>query len=335
MAAHTFNPDPSEDNAPALRAMLLDGKRHIRITGPAMPLETRVIMADDDGNPFHGLRIEPAEGIEKVTIDTSGIGLNPLVISDPSFAGFEYNGGFTSASYLTKSAFGDEQAIYVNQPELYEPGDWVYISDMSNNPAAYLLPIDGPMEVRRVLHRTATALVLDRGLLRSHPMNAVVAKCKPIRDLFIRGLEFTGRSAVGFHAHCAQDGYFSNITTTDWDGRIMLLVDTGGARNVVEDCYCTGTTPGIAIGETTWGVAIEGQEGTRAFRSGGENCGVGLTMNFVTDTVAIGTRARFNTVNTGLYTSSIRSRIVAPVLASPYAANTWITADCIDCEVTE
>jgi len=170
-------------------------------------------------------------------------------------------------------------------------------------------------------------------LRRSHPILAIVCKCRPIRDLNIQGLEFTGQSAVGFHAHCAQDGYFRRITTAAWTGRIGFLLDTGGARNIAEDCYTKGTIPGVAPGESVWGVALEGQEESRAIRCGGEKNGNGLTFNFCTDSYSIGAVASQNNVNIGFYTSSIRCRMAGSVLCSPYAANSHIPADCLDCQV--
>jgi len=125
-----------------------------------MPLGAPLVMADDEGEPFHGLRIEPAVGIEKVTIDTTVIGLDPVQISNPSYAGFDYNGGFSTASYLAKAALEGEGLLYVNDPSQYEIGDRVYISDLSTDPEAYLLPVDRPMEVRQVLYKTGTALGL-------------------------------------------------------------------------------------------------------------------------------------------------------------------------------
>ena len=325
-----FTPAPDADNGPALRSLLASGERHIQINGPCR-IDTKIVMADANG-PYHGLVIEPVPGLEKVVIDVTGIGVDPVDPTNPSYAGFEYDGGFEAASYLVKAGFAGEHGLFVDDPSQYEAGDWVYISDNSTDPN-FLYPKDGPCEVRRVLYKTGTGLVLERALLRKHPNGAIVARCNPIHDLRIRGLEFTGHAAIGFHAHCAQRCIFDHITAASWTGRCMLLIDAGGSDNLIINSYCIGTTAGIDPGESVWGVALEGQERSRVIRSGGENCGVGLAINFSTDTESYEAKARLCTVNAGLYTASLRSRLVRSDLSQPLALNSVVTADCVDCEV--
>ncbi|CAJ0818875.1 right-handed parallel beta-helix repeat-containing protein [Ralstonia flaminis] len=328
---YIFTPSPDSDNGPQISGLLATGFRWIQIDGDTCPIGTPISLQDANKNPYDGVIIEPSPNFSTVTIDTSGIGRNLVAPTDPSYAAFEYNGNLDSAGYLTQTASADRTEIFVNDGSLYSPGDWVFISSASTDPEQYLLPVDGPMEVASVVYTSARSLILNKKIKRSHPTNAIVAKCKPIRNLVFRSLEFTGDSAVGIHIHMSHDGLFERITTANWQGRTMLLLDNGGAHNTVIDCYCVGTTAGIGAGQSTWGIALEGQEYSRVINSGGEQCGAGVTLNYCYDTMVVGARAKNNTVNVGVYTQSIRTGFIRPRTASPQILDNVITDGCVDC----
>lgn len=330
-APYIFTPTPDSDNGPAIQSLIAAGNRWIQIDGGQCPIGTTISLQDSNKNPYHGVIIEPSPNFSTITIDTSNIGRNPAAPTDPSYAAFEYHGNLDAAGYLTQAANPDRLEIFVNDGALYSPGDWIFISDASTNPEQFLLPADGPMEIGRVLYTSTNSLILSAALKRSHPVNAVVAFCKPIRNLVFRDLQFTGDSAVGIHLHMSHDGLFERITSTDWQGRTMLLLDSGGKNNTVIDCYCTATTPGIGAGQSIWGIALEGQDQSRVINSGGEQCGAGVTLNYCIDTMAVNARALNNTVNLGVYTYSIRTGFIRPQTASPQIIDTVITDGCVDC----
>ncbi|WP_256347386.1 hypothetical protein [Pseudomonas sp. IPO3774] len=332
---YVFTPNPSADNGPQLQSVMKAGYRWIQINGTDCPIGTTVLLNRDDNWPYSGQIIEPAPGIDKVTIDVSGIGRNPLDPTDPSYAAIDYQGNVRPGSYLTAPAYVNTTEISVADTTPYTNGSWIVISDASTDFATYPMPLDGPLEVRQVIYVLANSLIVNRVIKRDHPLGAIVALCDPIKNVYIRNLEFTGDAAVGLHLHYAQHCVIENITSVDWTGRCMLLLDNGGEYNTILDSYCTATEPGVDPEQTAWGVVIEGQDSTRVINSGGENCGLGMGMNYSIDCVSINARARLNTVNVGVYTASIRTGFLRPATESPLILDNVITSDCVDCYMVE
>jgi len=332
---YVFTPNPSSDNGPAIQALLEAGYRWLQINGSQCPIGTPVLLNRSDMWPYSGQIIEPAPGIAKVTINCSGVGRNPAAPSDPSYAAIDYEGNVRPGSYLTAPAHINTTEIFVANPSAFTNGDWIVISDASTNFPAQPLPLDGPMEVRQVIYVFSGSLVVNRVIKREHPQGAIVAKCTPIRNVYIRGLEFTGNAAVGLHMHYAQHCIIENITSFNWRGRCMLLLDNGGECNTILNSYCTGTEPGLGTTQNAWGVVVEGQDSTRIINSGGENCGTGQGINYSLDTVSVNPRARLNNVNVGVFTASIRTGHLRPKIGSPLIVDTSITSDCEDCYVVE
>lgn len=332
---YIFTPNADLDNGIRLRSILLAGYRWIQINGPLCPIATRVPLNKPDGTPAHDLVIEPAPGIEKVTIDPSGIGRNPNAPSDPSYAAFDYQGKVLPASYLVREAYLNQSELFVADPAKYAPGDWIVISDASTNFDAMPLPLDGPMEVRQVLRVSSGSIIVNRALKRGHPNGAIVALCTPIRNVYIRGLEFTGNCAVGVHLHYAQHCVVQDITSKAWRGRVLVLIDNGGENNTVLDCYCTGTEPGVGPTQNAWGVVMEGQDSSRMINCGGELCGNGSAMNYCIDSVSISARARRCNVNVGNYTSSLRCGFLRPRTELPLILDSVTTDNCTECYIFE
>ncbi|MEG3165532.1 hypothetical protein U1701_13100 [Sphingomonas sp. PB2P19] len=323
-----YNP-VAGDNGPGIRALITSGKRWIQINAPAMTLDTRIDMLDADGNPSDYLWIEPAPSIDKVIIDTTGIGRDPVQPTNPSYAGFEYNGKFTPAGYLSADVATGDLSMTVNNGALYAVGAWVFLSDASTNPGVTLQPLDGTVEIMQVAGKTGNVLTVDRPFKRAHVANTIAALTTPIRGLKFSNLIFTGNSKGGIHAHCSFGGFFDNITTQDWRGGYMLLLDLGGRDNTVADCFCTGTEAGGPddLEKTTWGVALEGQDSSKTYRSGGTLCGTGLTMNACIDTVSYDSIAYQCNVNVGIYTSSIRTYFIQPQTTNFIALDTYVEAE--------
>lgn len=340
MAVHAdtpylFTPVAGIDNGVQLRSIIQAGYRWIQINGSQLQLDTTVPMNKSDGTPIHGLIIEPAPGIEKVTVDPSGIGRNPNVPTDPSYAAFDYQGNVQPASYLTREAFLNQNELFVGDVSKYTNGDWIVISDASTNFPVMPLPLDGPMEVRQVLRVLSGSIVIKDALKAGHPNGAIVAKVTPIREVYIRDLEFTGNCAVGLHMHYAQNTVWERITSTNWRGRAMALMDNGGQNNLIIDSYCTGTEPGGGPEQNAWGVIMEGQDNSRMVRSGGELCGNGSAMNYCIDSISVSARAKRCNANVGVYTKSLRSGFLRPVTESPLILDTYIGADCTDCYIVK
>lgn len=332
---YVFTPDPINDNGPRISALLDAGYLWLQINGDTCPIGTTVLLNRGDGWPYHGAIIEPAPGFEKVTIDVSGVGRNPDQPSDPSYAGIDYQGNVRPGSYLTAPAYVNTTQIFVADTTPYTNGSWIVISDASTDFNTYPMPLDGPMEVRQVIYVLADSLIINRVIKRDHPQNAIVALCDPIRNVYIRNLEFTGNAAVGLHMHYAQHCVLESITSVDWTGRCMLLLDNGGENNLILDSYCSGTEPGVGPEQNAWGVVVEGQDSTRIVNSGGELCGNGAAMTYSIDTVFVGTRARENNVNVAVEYASIRSGFLRPKIEDPIILDTYISADSVDCYIVD
>ncbi|WP_232965750.1 hypothetical protein [Pseudomonas palleroniana] len=318
-----------------ISALLDAGYLWLQINGDICPIGTPVLLNRSDGWPYHGAIIEPAPGFEKVTIDVSGVGRNPNEPTDPSYAGIDYQGNVRPGSYLTAPAYVNTTQIFVDDTSPYTNGSWIVISDASTDFNTYPMPLDGPMEVRQVIYVLADSLIVNRVIKRDHPVNAIVALCDPIRNVYIRNLEFTGNAAVGLHMHYAQHCIIEKITSVDWTGRCMLLLDNGGENNLILDSYCSGTEPGVGPEQNAWGVVVEGQDSTRIVNSGGELCGNGAAMTYSIDTVFVGTRARENNVNAAVTFACIRSGFLKPKTEDPLILDTYISDDSIDCYIVE
>jgi hypothetical protein len=323
------------DDAVAIKALIEAGERWIQCASSSLIFDTPCILTDG-GVPAHGFRFEPVDGLATILINVDGIGRDPVTPSNPSYAGFEYNGGFATAGYLASpSSVGDLQ-ITVNNGALYTVGQWVFISDASTNPGTTLQPLDGPMETRQILVIAGNILTVNEALDRAHIANTIVAKCVPIKNVYFKSLTFTGDAGNGVHVHASHDGYFKNITTnSDWSGGTMLLIDNAGIGNLIEDCYCNGSVPGLSAGQQVWGVAIEGQKRTRVVNSGGEYCGAGFTANYCIDCNIFNPPAHRNNVNVGIYSKSIRTSIITPYVANANNSDTVISGDCTDCVIVD
>lgn len=328
-----FTPDPAADNGPALTALLVAGERWIQIAGDSCPIGTTVVMWDNNGLPTNNLVIEPAPGIEKVLIDVSGIGRDPVVPSNPSYAAFDYDGNFAEASFLTAVAGSGSLICEVDDGSLYTAGDWILVSDASTDPQNYLLPVDGPMEIRQIVGINGDELTVDRAWKRSHAVNVIVALAVPFFGGSFRGLQFTGNATVGVHMHMARGCQFSDITTTAWRGGTMLLVDGGGADNIITDCYCEGVEPGGGSSQNAWGVSLEGQDGTRLYRSGGQRCSQGVVANYCIDTLLVEPFGHSNTTNIFVGFQSLRTNVLRPYTATPILNDLFVSGDSIDCQI--
>lgn len=348
---YVYTPNAQADNGPAIKSLLQADYRWIQINGSSCPILSRIDLHNSaTGDPYNGIVIEPAPGYSSVLIDVGdplgpvprpGIGRNVSNPTDPSYAAFSYELYAKGASYLVKAAALNDVEIFVADPSKYGYGDWVFISNTSTSPSTTLGPQDGPMELRQVLYKTTNSLIVDRALKIAHPLNATVSVVKPIKNAVFRGLQFTGNSTVGIHLHVAQYCSVESITSSNWSGGTLVLLDNGGSFNLLRDIYCTGKQPvaqpgtAAALNQNFWGVAMEGQDSTRAINCGGEQCGNGITMNYCIDTIATDARARLNTVNANANWQSVRSGFIRPHTGSPYAADTLISADCVDCYVLE
>lgn len=329
-----LTPNPAADNGPAIRDALAAGRRWIQINGNTCPIGTRVDFNDPVTKaPYHNVVIEPAPGIGVVTCDVSGIGRDLSNLTNTLYSAFDYQGDVRPASYLSAASGVNTTQVYVQNASLYSPGEWVVISDMSTNPSATLLPLDGPMEVRQILYRLADSLIFSQALKRAHPLNAVVCKITPLRGLVMRGLRFTGDCSIAIHGHFLQGCTFSNIKTDAWTGRCMLLLDYGGSNNLTIECFCEGTVPGAGVGQSAWGVAFEGQDNTRSYHCGGTHCGNGHTMNYCIDTMAVEALAYYNNVNVNVHFASLRSGFINSSTAYPVILDYAISSDCVDCYI--
>ncbi|WP_223815879.1 hypothetical protein [Pseudomonas chlororaphis] len=112
--------------------------------------------------PYGGQIIEPAPEIDKVTIDCSGVGQNPHLPSDPSYAAIDYEGNIRLGSYLTVTAHVNTTQVFVVDTTPYTNGSWIVILDASTDFNVYTMPLDGPIEVRRVIYVLADSLITNR-----------------------------------------------------------------------------------------------------------------------------------------------------------------------------
>jgi len=379
LTPYLYTPSPYADNGPQIKALLESGYRWIKIDGTSCPIWSRLDLGDSStGDPYDGLIIEPADGIDSVNVHVgsssclpqapptivsagawaqvrslkdclasnatqSGGTTRPAIardraaLSSPDNIAFGYELNERRASYLTQPSGVNSLEIFVADVSQYSPGDWVFISDLSINPSSNLSASDGPMEARQVIGRRAGSLVLDRVLKTAHPQSATVSIFKPIRNLIIRGLEFSGNCTAAIHLHGAQHCIIENISSSQWTGFALVVLDNAGSCNLLKDVYCTGTAPirisdsPEAANQNGWGVAMEGQDSTVAVNCGGEHCSNGILMNYCIDTIATDARAHLCNVNVNVNFRSLRSGFIRPHCSSSISINTLISDDCVDC----
>lgn len=323
------------DNGPGIEALIESGERWIKINGSTLRLDTTVDLRDG-GLPADYLIIEPADGIAKVTVNVDGIGRDPVTPSNPSYAGFGYEGNRTTASYLSSSVTAGSITLPVNSDAGYTAGDWINVSNASVVPGVTLQPLDGPGAKYKVISKAANVLTLDRRTERDHPNNATVSKCVPIIGLKIRGLEFTGDCAVGIHIHDDINGVYEDITSdNDWTGRVVTLIDNWCIGSKLNRCFGRGQVPGVGLGESTWATAIEGGSGVRYSDCGGEGNGTGLLVNYCYDTIGTGTLAYNNNVNVSILNESIDCFDMSPRTTGALIVDTSVSGSNINCQIVD
>lgn len=335
MAAYRYLPMPDSDNGPALNALIANGERWIQIAGEECPIGTTVHLVSASGSPAHGITIEPAPGISRVKINVSAIGRDPITPTNPSFAGFDYSGNERPAGFLTKAAAPGDFTVSVNDGALYSLRDWVFLSQASTDPANYLLPLDGPMEVRQIVAIDSNVLTLNRPLILGFALNTIACICEPLYNARFRDLCFIGNATVGLHMHLAHSCTYTRISSEAWSGGVMLLVDNGGTANMIVDCFCTGIKPGAGLMDNIWGVAIEGQDGTKVYSSGGMRCGNGIIANYCINTQILEPIAYSNNVNVTVGFKSINTDVIRPFTAEPVQHDYIVSNDCVNCQVSD
>ena len=155
---------------------------------------------------------------------------------------------------------------------------------------------EGATEVRQILAIEPSGsagdlrLYLEAPLRRPHKATVAVAHCEPIRNAVFRNLRFTTDNQpgprVGIHLHMAFDAHISNVTSANWRGFSLILMDAGGRNNAIKDCYAVGVnSPGDY--PNGWGIAVEGQEGTMIVNSGANRHATGIIINYSIDTFAM------------------------------------------------
>src|SRR5207247_10534862 len=99
------------------------------------------------------------------------------------------------------------------------------------------------------------------------------AHCHPLRNVLFLTLRFTSDNnagpEIGINMHMAFNAEISNVSSVNWRGNSLVLIDNGGRNNTIKDCYATGVNiPGDL--PNVWGIAVEGQEGTTIINCGAE-----------------------------------------------------------------
>lgn len=303
-----------QDDSARLQAILDEGFRWIQIAGPEIQIDLPVLLGKSSRTDpaqmraYHGFTLEPASGIERVTIHSS-LGYDMSNPTNPSFAVFEWHGGYVPAGRLMDQALPRDASIRVDAPHRYRAGDYIYISDTSLDPD-WGQPLDGSVEVRAVVGVKGDRLILDRPLRRPHLSYAripglsevvrpVVVICHPIFQVRMRRLTFSGFANIGIHLHAAWGAQLEDIDTRDWRGGTLILLDTGGGRNLISDVhYQYDRKQGDPLFK--WGLAVEGQEDTVIQRSSVSGAQTGLLINYSQNTWGIGVRCSGNEINFNL-----------------------------------
>src|SRR5438552_14798575 len=358
---YLFTPS-GRDDAAALRAALI-AYRWVQINGTDITIDTPINLQTDDGVLLHNVVVEPVPGISRTTIHTAIQDTNPPR-ADRSV--FNYNGAFEPGSFLTTTVPAGVMSVTIRDPELlvwwltssdirrirpFQVGDYVCLNDTSRVPdvtvgyANYVQ--DGATEVRQILAIEPSGrsgelrLYLESPLRRPHKATVTVAHCKPLRNVVFRNLRFTSDNnsgpRIGIHMHLAFNAEISNVSSVNWRGASLILIDNGGRNNTIKDCYATGVnSPGDL--PNVWGIAVEGQEGTMIINCGAERYNLGIFINYSVDTFAVNSSVKDSTY-VGLSVSpdiegnpSINSGFIGGrVLGGGYGA--YVGTNCVDCVV--
>src|SRR5437867_5538699 len=308
---YLFTPTGGDD-AQALREALI-AHRWVQINGADIRIDTPIQLQTDAGVPLHNILVEPAKGFNQTTVH-SAIQQDPINPSLPNKAPFNYNGGFEPGSFLTTSVPAGVMSVTVRdtallwwarsgevvRPRQFEVGQYIFLNDTSGVPdltSQYPKEVqDGATEVRQILAIDPAGtpgdlrLYLESPLRRPHKATITVAHCEPIRNTVFRNLRFTTDNQpgprVGIHIHMAFNAEISGVTSMNWRGFSLILLDAGGRNNVIKSSYATGVS---AAGDypNVWGIAVEGQEGTMILDSGVERHTMGIVINFSTDSYAV------------------------------------------------
>jgi hypothetical protein len=355
---HIFTPS-GRDDAAALRAALT-AHRWVQIKGTDIRIDTPIHLENYPGDPLHNILIEPAPGINQTTVH-SAIKQDATNPTNPSRSVFNYDGGFVPGSFLTASVPAGVMSVTIRDPQLlwsdgrrsrpFRVGDYIFLNDTSrvaDLTSQYAKGVqDGAAEVRQILLIAPSGkpgelrLTLEAPLRRPHKATVVVAHCEPIRNAVFRNLRFTTDNQpgprVGIHLHMAFNAEISNISSVNWRGASLILLDSGGRNNLIKDSYATGVNipddhPNL------WGIAAEGQEGTMIVNSGADRHTMGIVINYSTDTFAMNSLVQGIT-NTSLVVGpdvegnpSIKSGFIGGrVLGGGLGAS--IGQNCVDCVV--
>ena len=359
---YLFTPS-GRDDAAALRAALI-AYRRVQINGTDIRIDTPINLVTDDGVPLHNVLVEPAPGINRTTIHTAIIKETNPPRADR--APFNYNGGYEPGSFLTTTVPAGVMSVTIRDPELlvwwltssdirrirpFRVGDYICLNDTSRVPdvtVGYAKDVqDGATEVRQILAIEPSGrsgelrLYLESPLRRPHQATVTVAHCQPLRNVVFRNLRFTSDNnagpQIGIHMHMAFNAEISNVSSVNWRGNSLVLIDNGGRNNTIKDCYATGVnSPGDL--PNVWGIAVEGQEGTTIINCGAERYNLGIFINYSVDTFAVNSSVKDCTY-VGLSVSpdiggnpSINSGFIGGrVLGGGFGA--YVGTNCVDCVV--
>ncbi len=310
---YVFTPSGADDSA-SLRDALIQ-YRWVQIDGPDVRIDAPINLEDQSGQPLHNVVIEPIPGLPSVRVHT-GIQQNSGPFgSDPSRSVLNYNGGFSVGGFLTAPVGAGEIVLRVRDPRRlvhefdgyaaspFEPDQYVCLSDTSRveslDSAVAREARDGALESRRITHVLPSAepdemiLLVDAPLRRSHAALVAATHCRPIERVTIRNLRFTSDGGpgprAGIHLHTAFGASLSGITSEDWRGFALILIDAGGRGNTVSDSFAVGVNTATDC-TSGWGIALEGQEHSLIVNSGAERHCVGIVINWSISTLAVNSR---------------------------------------------
>src|SRR5204863_6443705 len=136
----------------------------------------------------------------------------------------------------------------VRRPRAFQAGDYIYVNDTSRVPdvgVGYVQDVqDGATEVRQILAIEPSRspgelrLYLESPLRRPHQATITVAHCNPLRNVVFRNLRFTSDNnagpRIGIHMHLAFNAEISNVTSVNWRGASLILIDNGGRNNTIK-----------------------------------------------------------------------------------------------------
>ncbi len=348
---------------------LLRGCNWIQINSPTIILKSPVVlkkyntnMTDSPGKPtgapINDVIIEPAPSITGTVLVKTYFHANLVagclnsqllrcLSSNPSRAAFDYDGSFTPGFVLNVTASVNATSINIRKPlpsstpKAFVAGEYAYISDDSTSGTV----LDGTMELRQVISVSpdGLTLVLDRPLNRPHVSGVTVAHAVPILNTVIRNLKFTSISPterfhprVGIHLHLARNAYIREITSDNWEGFSLVLIDTGGISNRVRNTFAVGTSVSDADippqRYNGWGIGVEGQEGTSIEYSGARRFSEAIIINYSYNTTVLVPDIVGSDINFGIRIwhgvgGNIKSLVNGTCKAFGPTLNTKITRD--------